>query len=505
MTQSRFRFAVAAWLTVSVAIFMFRLIPAVAKYRLQGRELINLEFERKQPPAPVIDLAPDSPWPTSTIGMKGYAVKGYDETNLPVFSGVFHQAILALAHGKVSLIEAKHKSQPELKNTFPTSSDERIFQAAISGDGKVIATVGEFTVIRFWDASTGELLETIEDDVPTIAAQLDTNEHSRKHSNKLRYSDTGSRRLVAAPGGCLFAIGKMDGSVELWAARDQPLPDRDNDLTTSRLRFQPPPRNFHRIARNQLHYGEVVFLEFTLDCQTLVSVSSWTVTGVESVVAVPGQPARLKRSTGDTARPAVMRTKVPSGEIEWNVPLAEIPKAFSIDAMSQNVVPFGKFGFTPRFAVADSKQVYLMSLEDGSLLKAFAIKIENSASNPGVSTSSLAALSFGSRGGEPLWTVDRRYLNNPSGKDRSMVSVSAWDTPRGRRIASAEIPGHLLSATWSGYGMKLALVRLNEQGQKSRTMTMPWESPPTSPFMLHIWDVGIQQRSPLAPSRAINH
>ncbi len=505
MTQSRIRFVVAAWLTVSVAIFMFRLIPTVAKYRMQGRELINLEFERKHPPAPVIDLPPDSPWPTSTIGMKGYAVNGFDETNLPGFSGVFHEQIFALAHGKVSLIEAKHKSQPELKNTFPKSSEERIFQAAISGDGKVIATVGEFTVIRFWDASTGELLETIEDDVPTIAAQLDTNEHSRKHSNKLRYSDTGSRRLVAAPGGCLFAIGKMDGSVELWAARDQPLPDRDNDLTTSRLRFQPPPRNFHRIARNQLHYGEVVFLEFTLDCQTLVSVSSWTVTGVESVVAVPGQPARLKRSTGDTARPAVMRTKVPSGEIEWNVPLAEIPKAFSIDAMSQNVVPFGKFGFTPRFAVADSKQVYLMSLEDGSLLKAFAIKIENSASNPGVSTSSLAALSFGSRGGEPLWTVDRRYLNNPSGKDRSMVSVSAWDTPRGRRIASAEIPGHLLSATWSGYGMKLALVRLNEQGQKSRTMTMPWESPPTSPFMLHIWDVGIQQRSPLAPSRAINH
>ena len=505
MTQSRFRFAVAAWLTVSVAIFTFRLIPAVAKYRLQGRELINQEFERKHPPAPVIDLPPDSPWPTSTIGMKGYAVKGFDETNLPVFSGVFHQEILALAHGKVSVIEARQKTQPELKKTFPTSSDERIFQAAVSGDGKVIATVGEFTLIRFWDASTGELLETIEDDAPTIAAQPDTNEHSRKHSNKLRYSDTGSRRLVAAPGGCLFAIGKMDGSVELWAARDQPLPDRDNDLTTSRLRFQPAPRKFHRIARNQLHQGEVVFLEFTLDCQSLVSVSSWTVTGVESVIAVPGQPARLKRSTGDTARPAVMRTKVPSSEIEWSVPLAEIPTAFSMDAMSQNVVPVGKFGSLPRFAVADSNQVSLMSLEDGSLLKAFAVKIENSVSNPGISTSSLAALSFGSLGGEPLWTVERRNLHNPSSKDQLMVSVSAWDTPRGRRIASAEIPGHLLSATWSGYGMKLALVRLHEQGQQTRTMTMPWESPPASPFTFHIWDVRIQQRSTSFPPKAISH
>lgn len=505
MTQSRFRFAVAAWLTVSVAIFTFRLIPAVAKYRLQGRELINQEFERKHPSAPVIDLPPDSPWPTSTIGMKGYAVKGFDEAQLPVFSGVFHQEILALAHGKVSLIEARHKTQPELKKTFPTSSDERIFLAAISGDGKVIATVGEFTVIRFWDASTGELLETIEDDAPTIAAQPDTNEHSRKHSNKLRYSDTGSRRLVAAPGGCLFAIGKIDGSVELWAARDQPLPDRDNDLTTSRLRFQPAPRKFHRIARTQLHQGEVVFLEFTLDCQSLVSVSSWTVTGVESVIAVPGQPARLKRSTGDTARPAVMRTRVPSSEIKWSVPLAEIPTAFSMDAMSQNVVPVGKFGSLPRFAVADSNQVSLMSLEDGSLLKAFAVKIENSVSNPGISTSSLAALSFGDRGGEPLWTVERRNLKNPSSKDQLMVSVSAWDTLRGRRIASAEIPGHLLSATWSGYGMKLALVRLNEQGQGTRTMTMPWESPPASPFTLHIWDVRIQQRSTSFPPKAISH
>jgi len=109
MTQSRFRFALAAWFTVSVAIFTFRLIPAVAKYRLQGRELINQEFERKHPPAPVIDLPPDSPWPTSTIGMKGYAVKGFDEAQLPVFSGVFHHEILALAHGKVSVIEARQK------------------------------------------------------------------------------------------------------------------------------------------------------------------------------------------------------------------------------------------------------------------------------------------------------------------------------------------------------------------------------------------------------------
>ena len=505
MTQSRFRLVLAAWFIVSVAIFTFRLIPAVAKYRLQGRELVNLEFERKHPPLPVIDLPADSPWPTSTIRMKGYAVKGFDESNLPMASGAFHEGMLALADGKVSLIEAKHKSSPQLKISFPRNTDERIFQAVVSGDGKVVATVGEFTVIRFWDAATGELLETIEDDAPTIAAQPDLNEHSRKHTNKLRYSDTGSRKLVAAPGGCLFAIGKIDGSVELWAARDQALPDRPHGLVTPQWPYKPdnndpPPRKFHRIGRHQLHQGQVDYLEFTLDCQSLVSVSSWTVTGVESFVAVPGQPARVKRAASDLSQPAVMRTKVPSGEVEWQVPLAEIPTAFAMDAMSQPQ-PAGFPGFKPRFAVAESDQVLEMSLEDGSVLKSFSVKINTASATHGTSTSSLAAISFGDRGGGPFWTVERRYLISEPGQSQSLVSVSAWDINRGQRIASAEMTGHLMHAAWSRYGMKLCLVRMNEAGQQARGLTMPWEDPPASPFMLHLWELQIAQRPQQASSR----
>jgi hypothetical protein len=499
MIQSRIRFALAAWFAVSVAIFTFRLIPAVAKYRLQGRELVNLEFERKHPPAPVIDLPPDSPWPTSTISMRGYAVKGLDETCLPGFSAVFHEQLLALVHGKVSLVEAKHKAQPELKNTFPKSLDEQIFQSAISGDGKVIATVGDFTVIRFWDAATGELLETIEDAAPTIAAQPDLNEHSRKHTNKLRYSDTGSRRLVAAPGGCLFAIGKIDGSVELWAAIEQKLPDRPHGLVTSQWPYEPdnnepPPRKFHRIGRHQLHEGQVDYLEFTQDCQSLVSVSSWTATGIETLTAVPGMPARVKHAAGDLSHPAVMRTKVPSGEVEWRVPLAEIPRAFAMDAMSQNM-PAGFPESPPRFAVAESDQVLLMSLQDGSVLKSFSVKINTARATQGTSTSSLAALSFGNLGGGQLWTVERRYLNSEPGKHQSMVSVSAWDINRGQRIASAEMPGHLLHATWSAYGMKLAIVRLNDHTSRSGKLQFPWESRSSSPFMLHVWDMRIVGRA----------
>jgi hypothetical protein len=363
--------------------------------------------------------------------------------------------------------------------------------------------VGEFTVIRFWDASAGELLETVEDDVPTIAAQPDLNEHSRKHTNKLRYSDTGSRRLVAAPGGCLFAVGKIDGSVELWAAQDQALPDRHQGLITPHPIKQPPPRKFHRIGRHQLHQGQVDYLEFTLDCQSLVSVSSWTVTGVESVVAVPGQRPSLKRAAGDLSRPAVMKTKVPGGEVEWQVPLAEIPTAFAIDAMSQHL-PSGFPESPPRFAVAESDQVVVMSLEDGSVLKSFNVKINTASATHGTSTSSLASISFGNLGGEPLWTVERRYLMSEPGQNQSLVSVSAWDINRGRRIASAEIPGHLMHAAWSRYGMKLALVRLHEQGQQTRTMTMPWESRPLSPFTLHIWDVSIQQRAPRSATKVLN-
>lgn len=507
MTQSRFRFAVAAWLTVSVAIFTFRLIPAVAKYRLQGRELVNLEFERKHPPAPVIDLPPDSPWPTSTIGMKGYAVKGFDDSNLPTASGAFQEGFgegwLALTHGHVSLIEAKHKSSPQLKTAFSKDADEPIFKAVVSGDGKVVATLGDFTVIRFWDAATGELLETIEDDAPTIAAQPDLNEHSRKHTNKLRYSDTGSRRLVAAPGGCLFAVGKVDGSVELWAAQGQALPDRHQGLITPHPIPQPPPQKFHRIGRHQLHQGQVDYLEFTLDCQSLVSVSSWTVTGLESVVAVPGQRPSLKRAAGDLSRPAVMKTKVPSGEVEWQMPLAEIPTAFAMDAMSQPQ-PAGFPRFKPRFAVAESDQVVVMSLEDGSVLKSFSVEINTASATHGTSTSSLASISFGNLGGEPLWTVEGRHLNSGPGQNRSLVSVSAWDTRRGQRIASAEIPGNLMHAAWSRYGMKLALVRMDEQVQQASGVRMPWEDSPASPFTLHVWDVSIQQRAPRSATKVLN-
>jgi hypothetical protein len=75
------------------------------------------------------------------------------------------------------------------------------------------------------------------------------------------------------------------------------------------------------------------------------------------------------------------------------------------------------------------------------------------------------------------------------------VSVSAWDINRGQRIASAEMPGHLLHATWSAYGMKLAIVRLNDHTSRSGKLQFPWESRSSSPFMLHVWDMRIVGRA----------
>ncbi len=126
----------------------------------------------------------------------------------------------------------------------------------------MIATVGQFTRISFWNAATGKLLQTVEDDFPTAAAQPDTSARGRKHTNGLSYNSTEARKIVAAPGGCLFAIGKVDGSVELWTVEGQTLPDRPHGLVTPEWPYRPddpsPPSNrFQRIHRIQPHVGEV--------------------------------------------------------------------------------------------------------------------------------------------------------------------------------------------------------------------------------------------------------
>jgi hypothetical protein len=278
-STDRFRLIVKLWLFASIAGVIWNLVPVFATSRADQQTLAELEEQRRHPPMATVDVAEDSPWPDSTILMKGQPVAGLDDANLPSAHIQYGRlGRMVVAHRSVSVINASMKL-PEVICSFPDRSDtETLFAAAISGDGKVIAAVGEFTQVSFWNAATGQLHQTVEDDFPTAAAEPDKSTRGHKHANSLRYSNTGARQLVAAPGGCLFAIGKVDGTVELWTAEGQALPDRPNGLVTPEWPYRPdvpgaPPKRFQRLRRMHLHEGEVRQLEFSLDCQSLVSTS----------------------------------------------------------------------------------------------------------------------------------------------------------------------------------------------------------------------------------------
>ncbi len=192
------------WLLASVVGIVWNLLPVFAQYRLDQQKLAELEEQRRHPPLATVDIAEDSPWPGSTILMQGQPVEGFDDSQLPGGNIQYGQlGGMAVTHGNVSLIKPA-KAAAKLIRSFPDRRDtEHLFAAAISGDGKVVATVGVFTQVSFWNAETGQLLHTVEDEFPTAAAEPDTNQRKHQHANGLRYSHAGVRKIVAAPGGCL--------------------------------------------------------------------------------------------------------------------------------------------------------------------------------------------------------------------------------------------------------------------------------------------------------------
>lgn len=510
MKQSRLRVLLTAWLLMSVVVFVLNLIPVLARYRIIGQELADLEFQRLQPSEPKVVQVKDSPWPNATIKMTGQAITELDfENHGPTASFCFSEdgtlppEHLTLTSGSTSVVDRNNRRQ---LMTIPHQSDpERQYAAAVSGDGTVLATVGAHTVIRFWDFRTGELIQTVEDDAPTFAAQPDLSEHSQKHTNGLRYSDAGARRIVAAPGGCLFAIGKVDGSVELWSASDQELPDQpDAPVSGGRWKHIPregktPPKTFHRIARSQLHQGEVAFLLFTRDCQSLISASAWTVDGIRSIPNSPIPVPGLNRLSEDESTPQVIRTKVPTNTVEWSVPLPGIPNAMALDTFSQDVSPDMPDQFAQLAVAHSSDQVIALNLETGEILKTFQART-------GQSSESIKAISFGITDRyEPLWTVATHYNPLNSGLPHSQTMICAWDVHRGRLIAAAELPGQVMSAAWSPWGMQLALTRMIELPQKPRNavpyLQTPWSQlRPQSPFQFHLWDVKIEHSRATQPT-----
>ena len=174
-----------------------------------------------------------------------------------------------------------------------------------------------------------------------------------------------------------------------------------------------------------------------------------------------------KRLLNNTT-PTIVKTEVASGTIQWQADLADVPLAMTLDAGSQNFKEV-----QGQLAVAlDNHNVTVMSLDDGSVLNTFA-------SRYGKSTIRTSSIAFRD-GGSLLWTVGTRYTGDA--EHRTYISISAWDVARGQRIATAEVPGQVMSTGWNPYGTQLATVRYFNtvpSGQKH----VPWA--------FHLWDVKI--------------
>lgn len=477
-SNQQFRWIIKLWLLVSLIGVVWNLLPVFAQYRLDQQKLAEIEEQRRHPPTATVHIAEDSPWPGSTIVMQGQPVEGLDDANLPGGEIRFGQsAQMLITHRNVSLINTP-KGAAKLIRSFPDRRDgESLFAAAISGDGKVIATVGEFTQVSFWDAATGKLLQTVEDDIPAANTEPDKSSRGNKHANGLRYSNTGARQLTAAPGGCLFAIGKVDGSVELWTAEGQPLPDRPHGMIGPDWPYRPddpspPPKRFHRLRRMLVHQGEVRQLEFTLDCQSLISVSGHRFLKMQPVDG-PAEVASFSRPVYDPeTTPTIIKTEVVTGTTQWQLDLDDTPQALALDVGSQWRVP-GMLHPAQLAVALNNHNVTVMNLDDGSVLNTFS-------SRYGKSTIRTSSMAFGGNH-DVLWTVGTRYA--AAGEERhSYTSVSAWDVSRGKRVATAEVPGQIMASGWDRHGMQLATIRYFSNLPSGQDR-IPWS--------FHLWNVKI--------------
>jgi hypothetical protein len=155
-STDRFRLIVKLWLFASIAGVIWNLVPVFATSRADQQTLAELEEQRRHPPMATVDVAEDSPWPDSTILMKGQPVAGLDDANLPSAHIQYGRlGRMVVAHRSVSVINASMKL-PEVICSFPDRSDtETLFAAAISGDGKVIAAVD-------WSHPNGPIVRTFQ-------------------------------------------------------------------------------------------------------------------------------------------------------------------------------------------------------------------------------------------------------------------------------------------------------------------------------------------------------
>ena len=491
MFSNRVRIVVKCWLVLSVAVFFVRLGPVMARYRAAEQKFADLNFEAKQPAAPVIVNDPNSPRPELTLALEGRAIKKLDDSQMP-------WANFVMPNRDAMYLAASHKGYfANLKENcvmfeFPQPRDEAggLYGIAVSTQTQVMATVGEHTVVQFWNSATGELLATVEDEHPTIAAVPDLSEHAKRHPNKLRYQDAGARKIVASPrGGSLFAIGKVDGTIELWGNlgyRDHPELLNELDKPGSRSLLSSKRLGF--ISRKKVHDGKVEDLAFSHGGRKLVSVSGYTATGHGTIPAPDGNPAGYEMLQFDpNSKSDLVVSDTSSLQEEWRLPLPHRAGELALSSAAQHAVP-GLLR-TP-FAVA--------MFHDGVLLGDLNTKevtgtIKFPKNEPSAMVQSLAF----HRTESALLTLHTSYSGV---KDNVTIetALSLWQTSSRRRIATTRLPGLFMAAGWDTQGTRFALIRHNPAMSNlppSMTNLLPWSTPPTSPFLFHVWDVKVIPQS----------
>lgn len=100
-------------------------------------------------------------------------------------------------------------------------------------------------------------------------------------------------------------------------------------------------------------------------------------------------------------------------------------------------------------------------------------------------------MAFGN-GGSLLWTVGTRYAAGET--HDSYTLVSAWDAIRGKRVATAEVPGQVMSSGWNPHGTQLATIRYFSH-LPSDSKHVPWA--------FHLWEMkNARAKTPAVASSA---
>lgn len=494
MFSHRVRIVVKCWLVLSVVVFFVRLGPVMARYRAADQKFADLDFEAKQPAAPVIVNDSDSPVPRLTLALEGRAIEKLDDGHWSwVQATLPNRDSLYLVADRKGYFARLRENRVAFE--FPRRGEESddLYEVAVSSESQIMATIGRHTVVQFWNAFTGELLATVEDENPTIAARQDPFPHAKRHSNKLRYQDIGARRIVASPKGCLFAIGKVDGTIELWGdltyrehlgRLNEPEPPDSRSLFTS--------KKFGFISRRKVHDGRVVELGFSHGGKKLVSVGGHRVLDYEAQKAADGTPTELElpKQSSDSKFDVVL-SATNSLETEWRQPLPEAPGQLALSIEAQHAVP-GMLSVP--FAVG--------MFHHGVILGDLAKKqitgtIKFPARGPSVMVQSVAF----HRNENAVLTLHTSY-SGVKGNVTIETVLSLWQTSSRRRIATARLAGQFGSAAWDKQGQRLALLRVNpvmSRTANSGTSFFPWFSKPSSPFLFHVWDVRAVPMSDAGP------